>query len=248
GPAAPAPQQLPKYRHQMSIAAGVRKTGPWQVGYSGIMTTQAINSQFYLDRQGHLSVWHQKLGQIITGANSKRQPELATFHERLMGQTVHMPISTRLQMDDRGDRLSLGYHTFFTDLYIPEPPANELGLRFVITARGRPPDDGALTLQLRLANGETLETGAGRKIVLGSERLELAPEEIGGWLRHRGWTMHVDPAARLEWPVYPFNPYSNGPETNIRNAVGALRVGLRIKPGRYIRPNEQEMVFRIQAP
>jgi hypothetical protein len=30
------------------------------------------------DRQGHVSAFHEKPGQMITGANSKRQPELAT--------------------------------------------------------------------------------------------------------------------------------------------------------------------------
>jgi hypothetical protein len=73
GPQTPAPQQLPHYAHQMRAPAGIRKTGAWQVAYSGIMNSQAINSQFYLDRQGHLSIFHQKLGLIITGANSKRQ-------------------------------------------------------------------------------------------------------------------------------------------------------------------------------
>jgi hypothetical protein len=247
GPWEAAPQRLPKYRHQMSIAAGVRKTGPWQTAYSGIMNSQAPNSQFYLDRQGHLSVFHEKLGLIVTGANSKRQHELATFYEKLMGFVSHMPISTRLQMDDRGDRLSLGYHTFFSDIYVPEPAGNEVSLRFSLTARGRPPDEGALTLQVCLKAGEALETGAGRTITLGAESFDLGPAELGGWIRHAGWRIQVDPAARLAWPVYPFNPYANAPETSLRYAVARLYVPLAIKPGRYIRPKAQEMEFRIVA-
>ncbi|MGH9844622.1 MAG: hypothetical protein ACREEM_38365 [Blastocatellia bacterium] len=245
GPSEPAPQDLPRYWRQMTIPAGIRKTGPWQVCLSGIINTQAINSQFYLDRQGHISVFHQRLGLIITGANSKRQPELATFSEKLLGQTVHMPISTRLQMSDERDRLSLAYNTFFSDLYVPAPAENELSLRFVIAGRGRPADDPQLTLQLCLKPGETLETGAGRKLTLGSERMELQPADIGGWIRHHGWRLKVDPAARLVWPIYPHNPYSNSPETEIKYAVGALSVPLRLKaqPGRYVRPNEQEIVF-----
>ncbi len=247
GPLAPAPQDLPRYSHQMTIPSGVRKTGPWQVCLSGIMNTQAINSQFYLDRQGHISVFHQKPGLIITGANSKRQPELATFSEKLLGQTVHMPISARLQMNDKIDRLSLAYNTFFSDLYIPAPNEKELSLRFVITGRGRPADDPQLTLQLCLKPGAILETGAGRKITLSAERMELQPEDIGGWISHCGWKLKPDPGARLVWPVYPHNPYSNSPETEVNYAVGALSVPLRLKaqPGRYIRTNEQEMVFTL---
>ncbi len=249
GAQTPAPQQLPRYAHQMTIPAGVRKTGDWQVCYSGIMNSQAINSQFYLDRQGHISVFHQRLGLIITGANSKRQPELATFSEKLLGQTVHMPISARLQMSDARDRLSLAYNTFFSDLYAPTPSERELLLRFVITGRGRPADEPQLTLQLCLKAGETLETGAGRKITLGAERIELQPADLGGWISHRGWRLKLDPTAKLVWPIYPHNPYANAPETSIQYAVGALSVPLRLKsqPGRYIRTNEQEIVFVLEV-
>jgi hypothetical protein len=245
----PSPQELPRYSHQMAIPAGIRKTGPWQVCLSGIINTQAINSQFYLDRQGHISVFHQKLGLIITGANSKRQPELATFSEKLLGQTVHMPISTRLQMNDERDRLSLAYNTFFSDLYVPAPTGKELTLRFVITGRGRPADDPQLTLQLCLKPGEVSETGAGRVFTPGSERIELQPADLGGSISHRGWKLKFNPAARLVWPVYPHNPYSNSPETDINHAVGALSVPLHLKaqPGRYIRTNEQEIVFTLEV-
>jgi hypothetical protein len=248
GPSEPAPQEQMRYAYAMSAApAGIRKSGPWQVCLSGIVSTQAVNNQFYLDRQGHITVLHQKLGMIITGANSKRQPELATFSEKLQGQSYHMPVSTRLQMGEAGDRLSLAYNTFFTDIYVPPPSGSELALRFVISGKGRPADDPKLTLQLCLKSGETLETGSGQKIQLGSDRIEL--ESLGGWIRHRGWTLHLDPSARLVWPVYPFNPYTNGPETNIEYAVGALSVPLRLKaqPGKYVRANEQEIMFRLSA-
>jgi hypothetical protein len=226
GTTEPAPQTLPAYWYQMSVPAGIRKTGPWQVALSGLMSTQAIHNQFYLDRQGHVSVFHQKTGLIITGAGSKRQPELATFSEKLMGQTVHMPNSTKLQMGEHEDRLSLAYNTFFSDLFLPVPTANELALGFRISSRGELAESARLTLQLVLKAGETLETGTGEKIELGTDRIELGPAELGGSIRHHGWTMKVDPSARLVWPVYPFNPYGNTSETSLEWAVGALSVDL----------------------
>src|SRR5260370_31369218 len=167
----------------MSVPAGIRKSGPWQICYSGLMSTQAINSQYYLDRQAHLSVFHQRTGLIITGAGSKRQPELATFTEKLLGQVVHMPVSTRLQMNEQQDRLSLAYNTFFADVYVPAPSEQELSVRFSITGKGRPAEEARLTLQLVLKAGETLETRAGQKIRLGAERIELGPQELSGWIR-----------------------------------------------------------------
>lgn len=229
GPVEPAPQTLRSYSCQMTVPAGIRKTGPWQVVLSGLMSTQAIHNQFYLDRQGHISVFHEKLGLIITGAGSKRQPELATFSETLMGQTVYMPMSTRLQMSDKEDRLSLAYNTFFSDLFVPLPTRDEVALHFRVGARGSQADSARLTLQLVLKAGELLETGGGQRIVLGADRIELGPAELGGSIRHHGWSMKVDPTARLVWPVYPFNPYANTSETSLTWAVGALSVDLAPK-------------------
>jgi hypothetical protein len=247
GPTEPIPQDQPRYSYQMSIPAGIRKARPWVICLSGLISTQAINSQFYLDRQGNISVFHDKLGLIITGANSKRQPDLATFFEKLQGQTVHMPISSRLQMNDtNGDRLSLAYNTFFSDLYVPPPSENRLQLRFVMSGRGHPPSEAALNLQLCLKAGEMLETAAGTKISLGAERVELGPEKIGGWIHHHGWKLQIDPTARLTWPVYPHNPYADAPETTLEHAVGVLSVPLRLgdeNEAKFIRPNAQEISF-----
>ncbi|MPY91402.1 MAG: hypothetical protein GEU99_26275 [Luteitalea sp.] len=60
--------------------------------------------------------------------------------------------------------------------------------------------------------------------------IELGPEEIGGSIRHRGWTLEVDPTARLTWPIYPYNPYRDAPETELRHAVGRLSVPLKVEP------------------
>jgi len=249
GPTESIPQDQRNYHYQMNIPAGIRKTGPWVVCLSGIMSTQAVTNQFYLDRQGNLSVFHEKLGLIITGANSKRQPELATFWERLRGQVFHMPINIRLQMGESKDRLSLAYNTFFSDLYVPRPSDREVTFRFVVTGKGRPPDDARLNLQLCLKAGETLETASGRKILLGAERVEVEPEALGGWIRHHGWTLRIDPSARLVWPVFPHNPYANGPETSLEYAVGVLSVPLHLRVEReeYIRPGEQEISFALVA-
>ena len=249
GPAQPIPQDQPSYSYQMSVPAGIRKTGPWQVCLSGIIDTQAVNNQYYLDRQSSFSVFHQKLGLIITGANSKHQPELATFSEKLQGQVYDVPLSSRLQMSDERDQLSLAYNTFFSDLYVPAPSGRQMTFRFVIAGKGNPAEEAQLTLQLCLKAGEGLETAAGKKIVLGAEHIELGPAELGGWIRHHGWTLKIDPTATLVWPAYPYNPYAAAPEKELEHAVGALSVPLRLKskPGHFIRPREQEIAFTLST-
>jgi len=249
GPTAPIPQDQTRYSYRLRIPVGIRKTGPWVVALSGIVDTQAVTNQFMLDRQAHLSVFNQKTGLIIAGANSKRQPELATFWEKLDGTVYHMPMSSRLQMSDEQDRLSLAYNTFFTDLYVPPPSDGKLKLRFVMTAQYPTPQDARGTLQLCLHAGEELETASGKKIKLGIERIELQPDAIGGWIRHHGWRMEVDPKARLVWPIYPHNPYANAPEKSLEHAVGALSVPVLEKTGEAdsTRPKRQEMIFTLSV-
>jgi hypothetical protein len=64
----------------------MRKFGPWTLSVSGILITQAQTNQLYLGRQGNLSIFHKdrhKVRQlIVTGTNSKGEPELAPFSER----------------------------------------------------------------------------------------------------------------------------------------------------------------------
>jgi hypothetical protein len=249
GPKAAIPQDESAYVRRLSIPAAIRKTGPWVVCLSGLISTQAVNNQYYLDRQGHLELFHERVGLIITGANSKRQPELATFSEKLLGQVFQMPMSSGLEMGGDKDRLSLAYNTFFSDLYVPKPSGAGLRFHFSITGRGRPAEDPRLTLQLCLKRGETLETGTGRKILLGRERVQLGPEDLRGSIHHHGWTMRCDATARLEWPVYPYDPYTGVPEKSLDHAVGALSVPLLLnaRPGHSVRPNEHDISFVVEV-
>jgi hypothetical protein len=229
GSSSPAPQKLAQSVHQMSVPAGIRKTGPWVVCLSGLIDTP-IESQFTLDRQGHLSVFHERLGLIVTGAGSKHQPELATFRER-SGQSVRtIPLNSRLRMSADRDRLGLGYSTFFAEAEVPTPSPQALTIRVPITETGRGRlQDVELNLQLCLRAGGALET-ANSKLILDGTRIDLGPEQIGGWIRHRGWTLRVDPAARLTWPVLPFNPYANAPEQDLEHAVGVVTVPVKVHP------------------
>ncbi len=161
-----------------------------------------------------------------------------------------MPLSSRLQMSDTQDRLSVAFNTFFSDLFVPPPSENEFRMRFMISGRGTPSEAARLTLQLRLKESETLETAAGKKVSLSAERVELSGAELGEWIRHHGWTMKVPPGSRLVWPVYPHNPYADAPETRLEHAVGALSVPLELKArkGHYVRPNELEIPFTVTVP
>src|SRR5690606_31283343 len=121
GEEAPIPQDAESYAHQMKVMAGIRKTFDWTACYSGIIAPSFSNNNFFLDRQGNFSVFHKKTGLIITGANSKNQPDLATFTDLVDDRFLYMPISSRLQMSEQQDRLGLSYNSFFSVLEAPHP-------------------------------------------------------------------------------------------------------------------------------
>src|SRR5262249_33579824 len=171
----------------------------------------------------------------------KNQPELATFRERTGSATHHIPRNSRLRMDDERDRLGLAYETFFAELEVPSPIGTTLPFRFtaIETAPSRL-EDVTLTLQLCLKAGEVLETARSRTI-LGRTPIALEPDQLGGTIRHHGWSLNVPPSARLTWPVYPFNPYSNGPETDLPPAAGAPPLPVKVD-----RPTEGRLPWRRQ--
>jgi hypothetical protein len=248
GPTAPIPQDVSHFVHQMQVPAGIRKSEPWTVCLSGLFDPPTT-SQFTLDRQGTLSIYHDKLGMVVTGANSKHQPELATFVETADERVTTVPRSSRLRMTDEGDRLGLAHRRFFAVLEVPPPDRERFSFRFEITEQGHGRMRTVqLNLQLVLKAGEPLETGRS-KIMLGADRVELGPNEIGGWIRHRGWTLHVDPTARLTWPVFGFNPYRNAPETELRHAVGVLTVPVCVQPPTEgpLNWRRQEIAFTVVA-
>ena len=106
-----------------------------------------------------------------------------------------------------------------------------------------------LNLQLCLKEGATLETSRTRAVLSG-QRIDWGPEQLGGWIRQGGWTLRVDPTARLVWPVLPFNPYRNAPETELRYAVGVLSVPVKVQRPSAAGFNWRtgEIAFTVETP
>jgi hypothetical protein len=234
----PIPQDMFSYYHQMQVPAGIRKTGPWVVCLSGLTEPEDILNNFFLDRQGNISIYNKKSGLIITGANSKRQPDLATFTETINNHIVHMPLNCRLQMNDSTDRLAMAYNTFFAILRVPKPSEKRLEFRF-ITRYKWGEAEVKLNLQVVLKPGLSFETGSGIRIVPGKDPIDLSGRELGGCVIHNGWVLHIPEGARLTWPVFPFNPYADGPETSLDHAIGILSIPLK--------EEDQELSFSIDV-
>lgn len=248
GPLKPIPSDLPVYHRRLEGPAGIRKTGQWITALSGLIATRPLASQWFLDRQASFALFREGSGLVVSGGNSKDQPALATFTESINGTVVFLPLDSRLEMTSKADRLWLAYNSFFAELEIPRPDESELTMVCRISGRGPAPQQASFRLQLVLHPGETLDTGGGARITLGKEPVSLSAAQIGGRLRHHGWTLETNASGTLEWPVYPYNPYRNGPETRLEHAVGVFTVPLALKPekDRFVRPNEQVVEFHFR--
>ena len=149
-----------------------------------------------------------------------------------------MPVSSVLQMNGNPDSLALGYNTFFAVIEVPKPSEKKLEFRFNTVYKWGDAVSG-MTLQLVLKTGQVLETGTGKKITLGEEKIEWGEKELGGLVRHNGWILHIPPGMRFTWPVYPFNPYKDKPETELALAIGTLSIPLKAE--------NQEFRFSLEA-
>ena len=247
GPEAPIPPLMASYSDRLAVSAGIRKTRPWVIVLSGLKDTPPATSQWFLERQSNLSVFHEKTGLIITGAGSRGQPELATVSEIVDGREFHLPLDTRLDFDTPLSRLALAFHRFFVTVEAPPPTQQRASFQFAVTGRGPAPGAVRLTLQLVLKPGETLETGTGARRRLDGHAIDLSADELGGAIHHAGWRLTFDAPARLVWPVYPYNPYRNAPETHLNRAVAALSFPLTLhaEPGRYVRPRERIISVQV---
>jgi len=246
----PAPlQRQTDYSLQLQTTAGVRKKGAWLWSLAGIPSAKRPYSQWFLDRQSTVSVYHDRLGLIISGANSKNQPELASFREIINGVTDYLPADATLRMSDEGDILSLAYQRFYVTIEPKRISDKEMELRYRITGMGPIPDSAMLTLQLVVTTEQELRTKQTTGRLSSRAELRLANAQIGGSISHNGWTIHSENEMTLQWPVYPFNPYRNGRSNRIEDAVATLNFPIALKPVKrpYVRPNEQEIVIRLRA-
>ena len=200
-------------------AATVRR-GPWFVCLSAY-TAPVPRSRWIQDRQSFASVYHDKVGLVLGGGNTKLQPAWSSFtvgDTALLkhapgdespdflpkGGLLHVPSGARLvRTPEPGLDLTYGKET--CRIRVQAKDEKTLEYRVQATNGSGLPVAAHLTLIPHLK--ESLETAAGQKLTLGAEPVDLGPAQIGAWVAHGGWRLHVPDTAELHWPALPHNPY-----------------------------------------
>ncbi|MHB8902957.1 MAG: hypothetical protein ACYC6Y_29705 [Thermoguttaceae bacterium] len=200
-------------------AATLRKS-PWFVCLSAYVTPVST-SRWIQDRQNFVSVYHEKLGLVVGGGNTKLQPGWSNFtvgDTALLahkpgdqnpvflpkGELHHVPSQAVLQVEPQlGLELTYGSQTCRIGVEVKDD--RHLVLRLEVTGKSDLPTIAHLTLLPR--KGEKLVTGGGKEVKLGDEPIAWAADQVGGRLTYAGCHFQLPDVASVHWPALPHNPY-----------------------------------------
>ncbi len=200
--------------------AATHGIGPWLVCLSAYVTPVST-SRWIQDRQNFVSIYHEQLGLILGGGNTKLQPGWSNFtvgdmgllaHRpgdespdfRPKGELYHVPATASLQTKPQlGLELVYGPETCRARVEVKDD--RHLVYRIETTSQSQLPVVAHLTLLPR--EGKTLVVGSGKEVVLGDEPITLPADDVRGQLTYAGCRFKLPEVASLHWPALPHNPY-----------------------------------------
>ncbi len=200
-------------------AMTIRK-GPWFICLSAI-TTPVGRNRWYQDRQSFVSIYHDRVGLIIGGGNTKLQPAWSNFTVGDMSLLKHKPGDRKPDFLPKGELyhvpskavlvhepvpgldLTYGHETCHIRVNIKGDRTLEYDLS--ATTDSGLPVLGHITLLPRM--NQTVTTAAGSSFKLNGEQVALPAKQVGGSIHYAGCDLTVPPTASLHWPMLPHNPY-----------------------------------------
>jgi len=218
--------------------AAILRQGPWFVCLSAY-TTPIATSRWHQDRQNMMSVFHDKVGLVIGGGNTKLQPAWSSFtvgDESALrrkpadtnpsflpppGKLFHVPSAAKL-LREPCCGLELTYDKETCRIQVQPKDERTLVCTLSATAISGLPVAAHLTLWPHLK--QFVETGGGQRFELGDSPVSLSADQVGGSVAHAGWRLTVPKTATLTWPALPHNPYRK----DGRADAGEGRISIRI--------------------
>lgn len=219
GSIAPTPGEQEQFRFVLgNNEAFVHRHRPWFVCLSAFHSPVEEN-RWIQDRQNFVSVFHDRVGLIVGGGNTKLQPLWSTFTvgdtsllSHRSGDTApkftppsglwHVPTSAQLDPDQSSLALTYGSERCRVAVDTSDPHRAMLTYE---TTNSKQPVEAHMTLLPHL--GGTWKTASGKQGTLDKQPLRLAPGEAGAWFEHNGWRISVPPTATIIWHALPHNPY-----------------------------------------
>ena len=200
--------------------AVVCREGGWFACLSAF-TCPPVASRWGQDRQAFLSLWHERLGLLLGGGNSKDQTEWSSF----VADGRFVPDGGHVLADGAGVGLDYGNVRCLLRLSFA-------GRKAVIEGAA----EGGPALQqfiLRVARGDIVRSAAGSEVQLGDAAVCWGRTELGGWLEVKGCRITLPPGAEFRWPTVAFNPYAADGAAPFGSEVGALAARIDTRPVRW---------------
>ncbi|HOX40068.1 MAG TPA: hypothetical protein PL033_18950 [Candidatus Brocadiia bacterium] len=212
--------------------AKVIRRGPWFVCLSAYIA-EPSPSRWIQDRQSFLSVYHDKIGLIIGGGNTKLQPFFSNFtvgDPSLLrhtpgdanpdfapkGDLIYTPDNARIA---DGDALLLRYGAHDCKIGISIPDAENL----LITCEVAGAMDKPVEAHLPLMKLDGIVKSAGKaELKLDDKEISMDVGGADASFEFGGVGISAPVGSRLVWPKLPHNPYKRDGSADISSARAVL--------------------------
>ncbi len=205
----------------------IQRCRPWQWAFSGYACAPA-NSRWIQDRQNLVDVYHDGLGLIIGGGNTKLQPYWSSFTVGEPSRVAHVPgdespdftpdiplfwTPSRASIDDARSAMTLQYGD--VECAVSASVGEDGALTLTYAA---PPGKRAEAHVPFLKRADAVHTAAGNDLVLTEDAFILTGQEIGGGFTFGGLSVIVPGDASLRWPAKQHNPYAKDGKSKLADA------------------------------
>jgi hypothetical protein len=232
GPATPLPATLDHSVQTLGDGkAGMLRQKPWQICVSAY-ACKPINNRWIQDRQNFVGIYHDDLGLVVGGGNTKLQPYWSTFtigDPALLRHTpgvtkpdfvpdidlLWTPWRAQLEQDEHATGVVLEYGK--TPCRVQVTPRQDGSLLLVYSVDELPASPVEAHVPFLKRSGR-LQFANGRDAYLGDDPLRVTSEEAGGAFVWRGVRATVPPGSHLLWPARQHNPYTRDGHSPLKNA------------------------------
>lgn len=209
--------------------AAVVREKPWAWAVSGYACAPPQN-RWIQDRHNHIDVFHDDLGLVTGGGNTKLQPYWSTFTVGDASLLRHTPGDEKPNFVPDTDLK----WTADSGRIATEPCASRLKLTYAdvdAVSVIRAGEDGSLTMTYMAPAGKRVQAHVplmrragriyladGSSVKLTEEPFALTSEQIGDHFCYGDLRVSVPPGASLRWPEWQHNPYTKDGNSPLGNA------------------------------
>lgn len=207
--------------------ATIQGRKPWHWALSGYACPPPDN-RWIQDRQNLVDIYHETLGLIIGGGNTKLQPYWSTFTVGDPSLLSHTPgdespdftpdiplqwTPDRAVIADTGSEMTLHYGA--VECRVSVTPGHTDTVVLTYTA----PINQKVEAHIPFLNrSDRIQTATGKDVVLSEEAFVLTAEAIGAQFRYGSLHVSMPENASLRWPAKQHNPYAKDGHSSLSNA------------------------------